>query len=887
MRVNPALLAFNRGLVSPLGLARIDMERLRLSAEEQTNWIPRTLGSMMLRPGLEYLGSTLNDRRSISMPFLFEANDLARIELTDGWMRIWIDDAPITRPAVAARVVNGDFSDGLVGWTSSDETGAESSWSSGRMSLRGTGASAAKRWIQTLVASGQAGLEHALRVVVAEGPVTLKVGSAPGADDMLGETTLTSGEHSLAFAPNAGAFTIMVSHRGEHTALLESIQVEGAGDLALPMPYGEADISNVRWAQSRDVVFLASDGVHPLRLERRGRRSWSVVRYQTADGPFLDENLSRATLAPSALTGDVTLTASAEVFRPGHAGALFRLASSGQRISRTINAEDVFTAPGVRITGVEKDRQFTISVSSTGSTVTLQRAIGADEPLIYEDVQTFPSNSSDTFDDESDNQIIYYRLGVKTGDFVDPVEVSISYPRGSIDGIARVTAVTSPTSAKATVLRAFGATDPTSFWAEGSWSDVQGWPTAVALFEGRLWWGGRGKLWGSASDAFASFDAEIEGGSGPIDKTISDGPSDVVAWIAAGERMVLGALGGAFEAFSSSLNEPLTPSACALRRFSTTGCANVPAMSVDGRVHFVQRAAREMLEARSIDSGGRQAALRLSAHAPEIGGSGFVRLAVQHQPDIRVHCVRADGTAAVLVTDPAEEVRCWVEVETDGEIEDVSVLPNGVEDAVYYTVKRLVDGKPRRFHERWALEEDCRGGPLNRQADSFVIYDGAPTSVISGLEHLEGREVVAWADGTARANAVVSNGAITLSGAPAAQAVVGLPYSARFRSVKLAYGGRKGAALAQPKRINRLSLVLADVHAKGVLYGADFDRMDPLPPLQTYGPRDADAVYRSYDLDGAPFPGAWSTDARVCLQASAPRPCTVLGVTLDMETVER
>jgi hypothetical protein len=50
-KMTNALLAFNRGLQSRLGLARIDLERTALAAEVQTNWMPRSLGSMMLRPG--------------------------------------------------------------------------------------------------------------------------------------------------------------------------------------------------------------------------------------------------------------------------------------------------------------------------------------------------------------------------------------------------------------------------------------------------------------------------------------------------------------------------------------------------------------------------------------------------------------------------------------------------------------------------------------------------------------------------------------------------------------------------------------------------------------------------------------------------------------------
>ena len=55
------LLAFNRGVISSRGLARVDLERMAMSSDEQTNWMPRVLGSMMLRPGLEFIDRTLGD----------------------------------------------------------------------------------------------------------------------------------------------------------------------------------------------------------------------------------------------------------------------------------------------------------------------------------------------------------------------------------------------------------------------------------------------------------------------------------------------------------------------------------------------------------------------------------------------------------------------------------------------------------------------------------------------------------------------------------------------------------------------------------------------------------------------------------------------------------
>jgi hypothetical protein len=65
-------------------------------------------------------------------------------------------------------------------------------------------------------------------------------------------------------------------------------------------------------------------------------------------------------------------------------------------------------------------------------------------------------------------------------------------------------------------------------------------------------------------------------------------------------------------------------------------------------------------------------------------------------------------------------------------------------------------------------------------------------------------------------------------------------------------------------------------------YGQSFDVLDDLPVIERGAPVDAD--WDAYDEDMIAFPGEWSTDARLCLEAMAPRPATVLAAVLDMQT---
>ena len=897
---NPILVAFNRGIISDLGLARVDLNRTRLSAEEQTNWMPRVLGSMMLRPGWQYIGATRTNSVARFLPFVFASDDVALVEVTDSKVRVWVDDALVTRPSVSSAVSNGTFDSDLTGWTDSDEAGATSAWvTGGYMGLTGNGSSAAIRDQEVTVAGGDQNTRHALRIIVERGPVTLRVGSTSGDDDYMEETTLRTGEFSLAFTPT-GNFHIRLMSRLKRQVLVDSVAVEASGTMEITAPWAESHLSLLRVDQSGDVLFVACKGCQQRRIERRASDSWGVAVYTSEAGPYRIENTGPTTLAASAISGNITLTASNSLFKSGHVGALFRHISSGQRVEASIAAENTFTSD-IRVTGTGASRQFTIERSGTWSaTATLQRSIG--ETGDWEDVagQTYTTNGTTTYNDGLDNQIVFYRFGVKTGAYTSgTLEAALDYPLGSITGVARITSVTNATTAAAEVITDLGGTDPTDEWAEGDWSTYRGWPSAVALHDGRLWWSGKGKIWGSVSDAFESFDPDTEGDSGPINRSIGSGPVDTIHWLLPLLRMIMGTDGREISVRSTSLDEPITPSNFNLRTGSSQGSAAVSAVKADEQGYFTQASGIRVYETDLSPETLNYTSGDLTALVPEIGEPSITAMAIQRQPDTRLHCVRSDGKVAVLVRDRAEEVRCWILVETDGAVEDVAVLPGTTEDAVYYVVKRTINGATTRYLEKWALESEVEGGTLNKQADSFATFTNAPAaaSIPAGTcSHLVAESVVVWADGKCLRD---SNGdiatftvdgdggvaALTNNGSSysATTGVVGLAYRARYKSSKLAYAAEIGTGIGQRGRVARVGLVLANTHPKGLKYGQSYDEMDEMPEVEDGAAVDADTIWTSYDKDSFSFPGEWSPDPRICLEANAPRPANVLAIPVVME----
>ena len=881
MKGNHVIQAFNRGIISPLALARTDIDRVSISAEEQTNWMPRSLGSMMLRPGTEYIGATKSNGEAMIIPFIYATDDVAMIEFTTGIMRVWVDDDLVTRGAVSSTITNGTFTTDLSGWTDADDVGATSVWATGGyLSLTGDGYNAAKRYQVVTVSGADQGDQHALRIVVNRGPVYMRVGTSIGDDSYLSES-LGAGTHSLTFTPT-GDFYIQFENYQKYAVLVDSVSVESAGVMELPIFLSSDFFPVARYDQSNDVVYLVAAGFIQYKLERRTADSWSIVEYRSLDGPFRSYNQSTTTLTPSAITGDITVTASRATFTSGHIGAIYRFDSIGQLVTSSLNGADQFTSD-IRVTGVEEGRVFDITITGTwAGSITLQRSVGLSGAWV--DVTSYTANTTTTYNDALDNEVIYYRMGFKTGNYTSgAATISIEFSGGSRTGIFQVTAVTSATVVSARVIEELGGLEPSSAWAEGEWSLERGYPTAVALYEGRLFWAGQSKIWASVSGSYESFDDEYPGDAGPIARTLTGKAMDNIHWLIAGQRLIMGTLGGEPSARSTSFDEPLTPTNFNAKDATTLGSARIAPIKVDASIFFVQRGKTRIYRMDYDIQKNDYGALDAMILCPEVCEPEIIKLAVQRQPDTRIHAVLSDGTVSILVFDPAENVSCWVKYETDGMVEDVAVLPGTIEDSVYYVVNRTINGSTVRYIEKWALESECRGGTLNKQLDSFVSVSGASHT----SAHIAGETVAVWGDGVYQGEYTADGSGLVIFDNAITSGVMGITYTADYKSTKLANFAQSGTALLQRKKVHKIGVILKDAHPLSLSYGPDFDTLDSMPLVENGSVIDTDSVWAVYDEEPFEFNGDWSSDSRICLRAQSPYPCTVLAAVIGMQTNDK
>lgn len=864
---------FNRGEVSSDALVRIDVDRIRESCSYMENFLPKRLGPMQYRPGMENLGAAAG--QAYTVPFQRAIDDTAVLEFSNNLMRVWVDDALITRTAVTSTITNGTFTSDITGWIDDSETGASLAWfnyfGDPGLGLTGTGTTAAIAY-QT-VASTDTGNEHALRVVVAMSPVEIMIGYTGSESSEIYKGMLGPGAHSLVFTPTSN-ITITFRNTKKYRSVVTTVGFEAAGTMTLPTDVTTALLSSIRFTQSADVLFMtAGKTVAPFMVERRGTKSWSVVEYQSEDGPFLPINATSTTLTPTALSGDTLLTASTNYFKSTMIGSLRKLVSSGQTVTTNVSAEDNGTNE-IRVIGVDSARAFQVSVTGTFSaTVTLQRS--ADQ-LNWEDVTTYTSTTIASYDDTLDNSILYYRLHVKTGDYTSGTAVlKLTYAAGSIEGICRIYAIVSESVAQIQVLTDFGSTSATRDWYEGELSELRGYPSGVELYDGRLWFGAPSRVFGSVSDAYTSNDADIEGDSAAIQKTVGFGPVESPSWLKAASRLIMGIPSNEISIRSSSFNEPMTPSNTNLRQGSSQGSANIDSVVVDSDVFFVQNSERRLFKLEYNPATDAYGPSDLNILHPDLFDVDIIRIAVARQPETRVWAVLSDGTARVLLIEPTENIMGWTRVSTDGLIEDVCTVIRKRETSVYFIVNR----GGTRYLEKMAMMSEALGSTISKHLDSFKTFT-SPGLTLTGLSHLNGKNVRVWADGADVGQYTVASGQVTLN-ASYTNVVCGQQFNADWISNRIA-AYSDIIDVNEYKRVATVGLVLSNYLHGNVKVGSSFGLLRSMNPIQGGRLVTGDAV-GDFDYRPFGFNGGSESNPRIYLRATGPVTVKALTYELDDE----
>lgn len=114
--------------------------------------------------------------------------------------------------------------------------------------------------------------------------------------------------------------------------------LSGMSAYEIVTPYLEADLFELKFAQSNDVLYVAHPDYAPRKITRTGHTAWTINTISFSDGPYQTVNTTATTITPSGTTGSVTLTASTAIFAATDVGRLVRVKHSSTWGWATITA---------------------------------------------------------------------------------------------------------------------------------------------------------------------------------------------------------------------------------------------------------------------------------------------------------------------------------------------------------------------------------------------------------------------------------------------------------------------------------------------------------------------------------------------------------------------
>jgi len=311
---------------------------------------------------------------------------------------------------------------------------------------------------------------------------------------------------------------------------------------------------------------------------------------------------------------------------------------------------------------------------------------------------------------------------------------------------------------------------------------------------------------------------------------------------------------------------------------------NVRPLRIGNVIIFLQRSERKMREYVYEFQSDSYVAVNLNVLAEHITGSGVVDMTYQQEPYQIVWSACACGTLIGLTYEREEEVVGWHRHTVGGFVESVASIPHwdGDQDVLFMIVRRTIDGVTKRYVE---YMEKYYDNDESFYVDSGLTYTGTPVSSLSGLTHLEGKEVAVLIDGAVHPNVTVDSGGITLqySGSTIS---VGLPFTARLRTMPLEAGAADGVAMGKTMRINNI-VMRFDRTGPGVFYGPDASRLDELHPRRTTDLMDSPIALFTGNTPALPWPGEYQQSPQLIVEHRLPTACTLVALMPQLHTYDR
>lgn len=436
-------------------------------------------------------------------------------------------------------------------------------------------------------------------------------------------------------------------------------------------------------------------------------------------------------------------------------------------------------------------------------------------------------------------------------------------------------------------------------WQLGAWGMPSGnttfpgsFPTCNAFYSDRLFWLGGINWWGSVPGLYNSH-AEDEFGvvtaSSAVAGLVAAEDVDSITWASPLLVLLIGTKGGEFGLAPIVATQPLGPDNVQVTRFSKFRSRSVPPQIIGTSNFYVQLGGKKVLAQDynfwlQIYESTNQ--MRLANHiAGYTVTQGIVDSAWHQEPYETYWAVRSDGVLIGYVFDRQDNVTGWHEHEMGATaagaavVECVAVIPapDGTRDEVWMIVNRTLQGVTVRSVEY--MEKDFETGDAQNTMcylDMSGVYNGVPTTTITGLSYLNGETVSVLRDGGGHPPCLVRGGQIQLN-FPGSVVQVGLKCPSTLTTMELEGGADVGTAQGKMKRISHC--VVRQKNTMGGYIGMEGGPLVLLNPNQpTTTTLASPPPLITGDSERISFPGDYNESCKVTIEQPDPFQMEILAV---------
>jgi len=669
--------------------------------------------------------------------------------------------------------------------------------------------------------------------------------------------------------------------------------LSGGSAYEISTPYLEAELFDLKFAQSADVMYICHPNHEAEKLSRTGHTSWSLTEISFTKGPFLDPNITSTTLTPSSASkGSRTITASSATGINGGSGFL------ASDVGRQIHFNSGY---GV-ITARASSTSITVNVTTafTNANAITNWYLGA-----FSDTTGHPScvtffEQRLVFAATLDNpQTVYFS---KSGDYENMdanLGGSVSDDDAIIYTIAsnQVNAIRFMTATRTLIIGTAGG----EFAVSGGGEDNAITPTNILIK--------KQSNHGAANvDAIAvgnatlflqrarrkirelAYNFDVDGYVAPdmtiLAEHITKGGLTQVAYQQEPNQIIYATReDGELVGLTYQREQQVT----AWHRHIFGGKFGIATLTVSDYANIANGTKLTLTKSdgTTVDFTSTTGTAGTNQFKTETNNN---TTATNLKTAINAHAnfTATVSTSVVTITETAPQATGFLTIKSfdktrltatsEGKsiAESVSVIPT--DDKEYQTwviVKRTVNGTTKRYVEYLnELDFDETDNTSFNFLDSALSYSGAAATTISGLSHLEGQVVSILADGATHPNKTVSSGAITLDRS-AKNVKIGLAFTSLLQTMRIDAGSQDGTSQGKTKRIYDITVRMFETI--GIEVGPNLNDMERIPFRSSADLMDEGIPPFTGDKE-VEFRGNYETDGFIFVRQTQPLPFTILSL---------